>query len=146
MVLNSNHLNNIEDGIVNISNELSNFINIVYPIGTIYTSSNSTSPASLFGGAWTQLKDRVIVGAGGSYAVNSTGGAETHTLTVDEMPAHTHSLNNPVGPENYGSESGYCWAQDIQSWGYMKTQSVGGGQAHNNMQPYIAKYIWERVS
>ena len=168
MILNSNHLNNIEDGIVNISNELNNFINVIYPVGTIYTSSNSTSPASLFGGTWTQLKDRVIVGAGGSYAVNSTGGEAEHTLTTNEAPSHSHTVLGYSTNYNAGVSipAGYAYAAGLKEgttsgglWGYMRTASsavyentklgvannTGGGKAHNNMPPYIAKYMWERV-
>jgi hypothetical protein len=51
----------------------------VYPVGAIYMSVNPTSPASLFGGTWEALKNRFLVGAGDTYAVNATGGATTHT-------------------------------------------------------------------
>lgn len=61
-----------------------------YPVGAIYISYNSTDPGSLFGGSWTQLKDRFLLGAGATYAVGSTGGEATHTLTVSEIPDHWH--------------------------------------------------------
>lgn len=63
----------------------------VYPVGAIYTSTSSTSPASLFGGTWEQLKDRFLVGAGNTYAVNATGGATSasHSHTVN---SHNHSV------------------------------------------------------
>lgn len=64
----------------------------VYPVGSIYMSVASTSPATLFGGTWVQLKDRFLIGAGGSYSAGATGGATTHTLTVAEMPSHNHSF------------------------------------------------------
>lgn len=87
----------------------------IYPVGSIYMSVNSTSPASLFGGTWTQLKDRFLVGAGNSYAVNSTGGSTSqsytpkgsvggHTLTVSEMPRHGHNVriwNKDAGTTDY---------------------------------------------
>jgi hypothetical protein len=62
----------------------------IYPVGSIYISANSTSPANLFGGTWEQIKDRFLLAAGGTYAAGSTGGEATHTLTVDEMPNHVH--------------------------------------------------------
>ena len=69
----------------------------VYPVGSIYMSTSSTSPAELFGGTWESLKDRFLVGAGNSYAVNATGGSSSHvhttgghTLTENEIPKHTH--------------------------------------------------------
>ena len=68
-----------------------NFALSAKEIGSLYWSSDSTNPQKLFGGTWTQIKDRVIY-AQGSKAVNSTGGAETATLTTSNMPSHTHTF------------------------------------------------------
>lgn len=69
-------------------------IDYIYPVGSIYMSMNSTSPATLFGGTWTQLKDRFLLSVGDTYtSVNATGGASTVTLTSSEMPSHTHSIS-----------------------------------------------------
>ena len=62
----------------------------VYPVGSIYLSVNSTSPASFLGGTWEQLKDRFLLGAG-SKSAGATGGEENHTLTTAEMPSHSHT-------------------------------------------------------
>ena len=67
-------------------------LNLVYPVGSIYWSSNNTNPANLFGGTWTQIKDRFILAAGDYYSNGATGGAATVTLTVSNMPSHTHSF------------------------------------------------------
>ena len=67
-------------------------LNLVYPVGSIYWSSNNTNPGTLFGGTWTQIKDRFILAAGDSYSNGATGGAATVTLTVSNMPSHTHSF------------------------------------------------------
>ena len=74
----------------NIKTLKATMVDTIYPVGAIYMSVDSTSPASLFGGEWTQLKDRFLVGAGNSYAVNATGGATTvaHTHTY----SHTHGV------------------------------------------------------
>lgn len=69
---------------------IKDIINIVYPVGSIYMSVNSTSPASLFGGTWERIKDRFLLAAGDTYSAGSTGGEAQHTLTVDEMPSHYH--------------------------------------------------------
>ena len=69
-----------------------NFLNLVYPIGSIYWSSNNTNPGTLFGGTWTQIKDRFILAAGDYYSNGATGGAATVTLTVSNMPSHSHSF------------------------------------------------------
>ena len=65
-------------------------LDFVHPVGSIYWSSNDTDPATLFGGTWQQIKDRFVLAAGDSYSVNSTGGAATVTLSVDNMPSHNH--------------------------------------------------------
>ena len=69
-----------------------NFLNLVYPVGSIYWSSNNTNPGTLFGGTWTQIKDKFILAAGDSYTNGATGGAATVTLTVSNMPSHKHSF------------------------------------------------------
>lgn len=62
-----------------------------YPVGAYYMSSDSTSPAVLFGGTWTQIQNRFIYAAGPGYSVNSTGGSATKTLVTDNLPSHSHS-------------------------------------------------------
>ena len=62
-----------------------------YPVGSYYMSSNSTSPAVLFGGTWTQIQNRFIFAAGSGYSVNSTGGSDTKSLILDNIPSHSHS-------------------------------------------------------
>ena len=63
-----------------------------YPVGSFYFSQNSTSPETLFGGTWEQLEQgRVLLSQGTNYPAGSTGGEATHTLTVAEMPSHSHT-------------------------------------------------------
>ncbi|MBQ3011344.1 MAG: hypothetical protein IJD81_09155 [Oscillospiraceae bacterium] len=117
------------------------------PVGFVYISSRPTSPAELFGGTWEQLTDRVIVGAGGSYAADSTGGEAEHTLTIAEMPSHQHRAAITHADGEYTNE-GIHATLGAATNGYrfrQYTNAIGGGQAHNNMPPYVAKYIWERV-
>lgn len=81
-------------------------LNLVYPVGSIYWSSNNTDPGTLFGGTWQQIKDRFVLAAGDSYSVNNTGGAATVTLSVDNMPSHNHSFSGYTG-EMSGSTSSW---------------------------------------
>lgn len=74
--------------------QLANIGKTVYPVGSIYISVTDTSPASLFGGTWEQLKDKFLLAAGDTYTAGSTGGEAVHTLTANEMPVHSHGLNN----------------------------------------------------
>lgn len=135
----------------------STLLDMVYPVGAIYMSSNSTSPATLFGGTWVRLEDRFMVAAGTTYPAGTTGGAATHThttgdhtLTVSEMPAHSHSyfkVSGSASTKDTGSGS---------SWGdyAAATTQTGGGAAHNhgntgaasNLPPYWAVYMWERTA
>lgn len=119
-----------------------------YPVGSIYISTNSTSPATLFGGTWRQIQGRFLLAADNTYKAGSTGGEAMHTLTVDEMPNHEHSIPYPnaAGPEE--AAIGYPADSDTnKSWGaeMCKTHSAGNSVAHNNMPPYLAVYVWERV-
>lgn len=59
-----------------------------YPVGSIYLSVNSTNPGTLFGGTWEQIKDKFILACGSTYANGATGGASTHTHSID---GHTHT-------------------------------------------------------
>lgn len=78
--------------------KVSQLLDLFYPVGSIYTSTKNTNPATTLGGTWTQIKDRFLLCAGDSYSAGATGGSATHThttgshtLTVDETPAHTHT-------------------------------------------------------
>ena len=113
-----------------------------YPVGAIYMSYVATSPASLFGGEWTQIRDRFLVGVGSSYAAGATGGEATHKLTVDELPSHSHNYSYP------GYEAGGEWygASGTGKGNTVATTAVGGGAAHENRPPYFAVYIWRRTA
>lgn len=65
-----------------------------YPVGAYYISSESTSPAVLFGGTWVRIENRMILAAGSSYTAGSTGGSATKTLSVANMPTHSHSCSS----------------------------------------------------
>ena len=62
-----------------------------YPVGSIYITAGSTDPATQFGGTWEQIKNRVLIGAGGNYEVNATGGSASVTLSTAQLPAHHHT-------------------------------------------------------
>lgn len=85
---------------------MSNFVNlmdIIYPVGSIYQSMNAISPASSIGGTWTQLKTFLY----GSTTAKQTGGEETHKLTVDEMPPHTHHISTKLAGNNIANNFPY---------------------------------------
>lgn len=145
-------------------------LDVIYPVGSIYMSVNATSPQTLFGGTWERLVDRFLIGAGNGYSVGAVGGETTHTLTVSEMPVHSHGVYDPghghgfnqgVFRNNAGSGSGANVQQDggnnNTSNPYISAPYVysnytgigiydnGGGGSHNNMPPYLAVYMWKRT-
>ena len=119
-------------------------LNSLHPVGSIFISTENTSPAGMFGGTWEQLKDRFLLGAGDSYTAGSTGGEATHKLTVNEMPSHFHKAVSRTAAGNF---QGYfaTTAQTNDTLGDIDTKSAGGDAAHNNMPPYLAVYMWKRV-
>ena len=119
----------------------------VYPVGAIYISTVATNPGTLFGfGTWERIQDTFLLAAGSAYAAGVTGGEATHTLTIDEMPEHNHGLHFSSGVGAYNSP--VQGNGNNQEWGYSTNtvSSTGGGQAHNNMPPYLAVYMWKRTS
>lgn len=128
--------------------DISTILSKVYPVGSIYMSVNSASPATLFGGTWERIKDQFLLAAGDKYAAGKTGGEATHTLTENEIPAHRHSIWFPNAGGEQSAAIGYPEAGSKNTWyaEASKTAGAGGGAAHNNMPPYLTVYIWKRTA
>ena len=177
------HGNDIADTYI----KRTDLLNSIYPIGAIYMSTSSANPGTLFGGTWTEWGNgRVPVGIntsdGDFNSVEKTGGEKTvnlyhshtvnshnhttenHTLTVNEMPSHTHGLSVNVGMRQvYGVGSAWGYASATNE---LYVKSAGGGGAHNHgstgdaspgtssnlsttqsiIQPYITCYMWKRTA
>lgn len=135
---------------------------VFYPVGSIYISAASTSPADMFGGTWKKLEGRFLLGASSAYPVGSTGGEATHTLTLSEMPKHSHAPHDWSMVVNRG---GYGMTADIGAQTVRgastaivpnikatknddnnATHATGGGQPHNNMPPYVSVNMWQRTA
>lgn len=123
-------------------------LDLLHPVGSIFQSTDSTSPAELFGGTWEQVKDVFLLAAGDSHAAGSTGGEETHTLTKAELPDHNHTLKYTGQSVTEGVNAIRLYqAASNQYNAYSGGQSSNcGGQAHNNMPPYLAVYTWRRTA
>lgn len=122
-----------------------------YPVGAVYISYTSTSPASLFGGSWTPIVGRFPYFNNG----NGVGGSHTHTLTASEMPSHNHGLSNSrdgtgVGFWKTDAGSGSKWSLLTRTYSgcdyALTVGSMGGGGAHNNMPAYQTLYAWRRTA
>jgi hypothetical protein len=125
-----------------------NILSKVYPVGSIYMSLSSTDPKTLFGGTWERLKDRFLLAAGDRYSAGATGGEATHTLTKDEMPSHNHYAAINGGTDSYGQNRTTIGSFANKAQGYSDSSTIfatGGGNAHNNMPPYLAVYMWKRT-
>lgn len=135
-------------------------IDLIYPVGSIYMSVNSADPGTLFGGTWKQIKDRFLLSAGDTYAAGNTGGSAKATL-----PSHTHTFgsngydlwvakrgkgstepgNQISGDAKYyaaatgGSTANYKWLSSVDSKGVSDVSQA-------NMPPYLAVYVWQRLS
>lgn len=135
-------------------------LDAAHPIGSIYLSVSETSPAAVFGGAWERIaKGRTLIGAmlssdadyDADFAPLSTGGEKVHTLTADEMPAHSHGFTgvneSSTMTDSAGNYPIRMYPDKAANWNNGSgIAETGGGQAHNNMPPYLAVYIWKRVS
>lgn len=121
-----------------------NLLMAVYPVGSIYASTVSTSPANIIGGTWAQITNAAI------RAATSTGyvGSDTHTLTVDEIPSHRHTQNTPY----YGNFSSTSHTGHVTYWSTYSdtnlpvTSFTGGGGAHSILQRSYNCYVWYRTA
>lgn len=126
-------------------------VDLVYPVGSYYWSSNSTNPGTIFGGTWEQIKDKFVLAVGDTYTtVDVTGGEATHTLTVNEIPNHNHKSSNFSGYYVWGGLETDLFARGTGGYttglNQIDTSGTGGGQAHNNMPPYITAYCFHRTA
>lgn len=119
-------------------------LNFVYPVGSIYMSANNVSPQTFLGGTWQQIQGQFLLAASSSYPAGSTGGEAEHTLTNEELPKYT---NGQVysGNTNANNVSSWLSVPEGTDMAY-GALSLGGGQAHNNMPPYLAVYMWQRTA
>ena len=132
-------------------------------------SSDSANPSTKFGGTWEQITDRMIMAAGSSYSAGTTGGASSHThttaghtLTVNEMPSHTHPIYYDPNFCAVSTGNNNSWKQGLVNVNYpagdyptnQNQPYSGGGASHShgntgsssNLPPYIVAYIWRRTA
>ena len=149
------------NGTLKVNN--TNIFDLIYPVGSIYMSVNSTSPEVLFGGTWEQIQGKFLLGMSSSYSLGSTGGEAQHTLTEAEMPSHNGHLSAGItgtAPYEKGNYKGYLNSSTMTAYGdigrgwnvysgnemHPASEAVGGGNAHNNMPPYLAVAMWKRTA
>lgn len=130
-----------------MANTWTTLLDAVYPVGAVYQSWSSTSPATLFGGTWTQITSRFLYA---TTSAGTTGGANTHTLTTSEIPSHWHTGVRVNWFDTGGrGVADFGWSDTESNLGVDRTNwtdSTGGGSAHNNMPAYITCYTWRRTA
>lgn len=154
-------------------------VDVVYPVGSIYMSVNSTSPATLFGGTWVRIKDTFLLASGDTYSsdgdvATAQHGSATVTLTANQsgVPTHQHGMAHthnhhhtaigyqllsasgtarrvPVGYNTISADSTLATSYDNTASSKSSTDnntSANASEAHENMPPYMAVYVWKRTA
>lgn len=149
--VNGTNLNKMDKGIADCAAEINNLNETVANlshVGQIIMSTTLSTEASViavYGGSqWVKIEGKFLLGASSSHAVRSTGGSETVTLTVAQMPSHSHNITTYDQPGTTAGVSRYNSAGN--AWANSSTESVGENQPHENMPPYMSVYIWERIA
>lgn len=141
-------------------------LNKIYPVGSLYLSVNNTNPGDLFGGTWEQINGYYLY-AGNTYSKTSYTGVNTqgHSLTVEQMPAHTHTgttSTNGAHTHTYGSwkprraQDGSKWPTADNSGEYttsrngdhhhtFTTDNAGSGNSHSHNIATVQIYAWRRT-
>lgn len=122
---------------------------LIWPIGRGFIDFTNTDYSNYLGFTWVrELIGMVPVGKDETQTefdtIGKTGGAKTHTLNVNELPSHQHGITvigTGSGPYGYNISS-----LSIGTTQKEKTSATGGGQAHNNLQPYKVVNYWKRVA
>ena len=118
-------------------------LDYIYPVGSIYLSYSHVSPAETFGGTWTRLSNAFLWATDASGTIGQTGGSQTHTLTVDELPSHSHGSVYSGMVSGTKNTAWLASGGDKMAYGALY---AGGGGAHNNMPPYIQVSAWRRTA
>ena len=119
-----------------MANTWTTLLDVVYPVGSVYITGSTTSPASTFGGTWSQVKSGLIgcAGSTGLAANLSTGGSST--ISVEQMPSHQHGLDAAYAGYGLDAGSGYYSGRPLVRYGSdVATDKTGGGK------PYYPAHI-----
>lgn len=136
---------------------------ILYPVGSIYMSVNSTNPNQLFGGTWQQITGRFLYCTNNSKELGGGNTTGSTVLDVSQIPNHRHNLGSGDGADlqfmGYAPETNSVGGNNYYFLKYAGVSSyptrfitvkdTGGGQGHThpqNLPPYFTVYCWYRVS
>lgn len=119
-----------------------NLLEVVYPVGAFYFSNLTTSPSSIVGGTWTKITNATIRGAS---SATGYSGSDTHTITTNEMPSHTHNLKGYGAVLGSGS-TGWRFGSSGDQTATGIVFPVGGGQAMSIAQRSYNCCVWYRTA
>ena len=140
---------------MNVLNDLTmegnlNFNSRSYIGEVIFSKTLSTMEKviEVYGGAeWIAIEGRFLLGTSSNYNINTTGGEATHRLTISEMPSHYHAQKVTANAGSGAIRTDYKNEGESRVVDHgVSTSATGGGQAHNNMPPYVSVYIWVRTA
>ncbi|MDD7756076.1 MAG: hypothetical protein PUJ51_16435 [Clostridiales bacterium] len=141
-------MKHIEDGIADL-------YNAIFPVGQIVIKGDNEDYSNWLGFTWERTAvGKVLVGIDSTDTdfneIGKTGGEKTHTLTINEMPSHQHSTVDicSYSGGNVDQKTGYGYEEiklNKSSYGN-SVSSTGGGQSHNNLQPYQVVAYWKRIA
>ena len=122
-----------------------------YRVGDLFLTTIATNPSSYLGGTWELFgPGRCLVCIDISQSefnsVKKTGGEKKHTLTVNEMPSHSHSLKYSDSDTGFGGNYLTAGKKSAYETSVVSINNTGGGQPHNNLQPFITCYVWIRTA
>lgn len=119
-----------------------------YPVGSMYfTIDASFDPGTTWGGTWERLTDHYVRLAGDNYPAGSIGGANTHKITIDEMPAHTHTVVlDGVRKRDLSSSIAGSSGPVYSGTQTVTTTSTGGGKAITVSPNYYSVIGWRRTA
>lgn len=136
-----------------LSSDVTDLIDVIYPVGSIYMSVNSVNPSTLFGGTWEQIEDKFLLASGTSYSNGSTGGSADAVVV-----SHNHSYNRKYALTTDGEgvtrvstagQTGTKVPNLLQSTDPIyrnKINNSGEDGTGKNMPPYLAVNIWKRTA
>ena len=114
-----------------------------WPVGSIYLAYNHTDPATLFGGTWTRITNAFLWATTATGTIGQTGGEQTVKLTEAQLPSHSHGSVYSQHATGTKDKAWYNTSGSSVAYGPVAT---GGGEAHNNMPPYIQVSVWRRTA
>lgn len=125
---------------------------LLYPVGCIYFSVNSTNPNTSLGfGTWSAFGAGAVpvgfaTGDPDFGTDEATGGEKTHVLTIAEMATHHHTIAPNQLATKQGASAGNIVTGITNGGGATTTDSIGSDTAHNNLQPFIVVRMWKRTA